>query len=84
MMLFHYKKYPKRLDLNQENKIKTKDPVFYKDRRFLLQWESRYHRGSPQEEAGLQERSSGGGEGAKVFDYKTKKFVACNEDGKNK
>ena len=48
-----------------------------------MQWEARYHRVSTQEEAGSQERS-GGGEGAKVFDYKTKKFVACNEDGKNK
>ena len=47
-----------------------------------MQWEARYHRVSAQEEAGSQERS--GGEGAKVFDYKTKKFVACNEDGKNK
>ena len=49
-----------------------------------MQWEARYHRVSAQEEAGAQERSSVGGEGAKVFDYKTKKFVACNEDGKNK
>ena len=48
-----------------------------------MQWESRYHRCCSQEEAGSQEGSNEG-EGAKVFDYKTKKFVACNEDGKNK
>ena len=45
--------------------------------------EARNPRVPAQAAAGVQERS-GGGEGAKVFDYKTKKFVACNEDGKNK